>query len=192
MSIEQDFPESDQPEPNDDPTERALRHLYGPVDQAAVPESTDRPDEIAMARKALAPVKDSLEAAGFYAYGTFDDQQRWVIAADDEAGRIDVRVGSDGYEIELWASSPGLFMDEENEFRRRAHERIARMALPRISQGMLQPHQSAEWDDVDHGVAVRLRFEVPFARAADVGRLVRERLPELDHLLSVVESQVVS
>ncbi|MGH2560276.1 MAG: hypothetical protein ACRDJH_14530 [Thermomicrobiales bacterium] len=177
---------------DEDPTERALRQLFGPVDHAAVPETLDRPDEIAMARKALAPVKASLEAAGFYAYGTFDDQHRWVIASDDEAGRIDVRVGADGYHVELWASSPGLFIDEENEFRRRAHERLARMTLPRVTQGMLAPHQSAEWDEVDQGIAVRLRFELPFARGEEIGQLVRERLPELDELLGFVESQVVS
>ncbi|MGH2531957.1 MAG: hypothetical protein ACRDJW_06575 [Thermomicrobiales bacterium] len=176
----------------EDPTERALRELFGPVELATAPETTDRPDEIAMARKALAPIKASLEAAGFYAYGTFDDQHRWVIAADDEAGRVDVRVGDDGYHVELWASSPGLFVDEENEFRRRAHERLARMTLPRITQGMLASHQSAEWDEVDQGVAVRLRYEVPFARAEEIGELVRGHLPELDELLGFVESRVVS
>ena len=52
---------------------------------------------IARAREALAPVRDALERAGFYAYGTIDDENRWVISADDEAGHVDVRVGPDGY-----------------------------------------------------------------------------------------------
>jgi hypothetical protein len=68
-------------------------------------------DPIGIARQALIPVQESLAAAGFYAYGTFDDQHRWTVAVDDEAGRIDVRVGSDGYEVELWASSPGLYVE---------------------------------------------------------------------------------
>jgi hypothetical protein len=169
-----------------------LARLFGEVERLVPPELTDRPDEIAMARRGLAPVQASLEAAGFYAYGTLDDQHRWTIASDDEAGRIDVRIGSDGFLIELWASSPGLYMDEENPFRRRALERLARMTLPRITEGRLEPNQSAEWDEVDHGVAVRIRFEVPFARARDIGRLVRERLPELDELLTFVETQVTS
>ncbi len=62
---------------------------------------------IARAREALAPVRDALERAGFYAYGTIDDENRWVISADDEAGHVDVRVGPDGYELELWATVTG-------------------------------------------------------------------------------------
>jgi hypothetical protein len=169
-----------------------LARMFGEVERATPPELTDRPDEIAMARRALSPVQASLEAAGLYAYGMLDDQHRWTIAADDEAGRVDVRIGADGFLVELWASSPGLYMDEENTFRRRALERLARMTLPRITEGRLDAHQSAEWDEVDHGVAVRIRFEVPFTRADDIGGLVREHLPELDELLSFVESQVAS
>lgn len=147
---------------------------------------------LAAAQRALASVQASLESAGFYAYGTLDDENRWTIAADDEAGHVDVRVGTDGFAVELWASSPGLYADEENEFRRRARERLARMTLPNIARGFLAPHQSAYWDEVDHGVAVRLHYELPFGRAADVGPFVRERLPELDELLTFVEAKVVS
>ncbi|MDQ3043748.1 MAG: hypothetical protein M3R06_01165, partial [Chloroflexota bacterium] len=70
---------------------------------------------IASAREALAPVRASLKAAGFYAYGMLDDRNRWTIAADDELGRVDVRVGADGFELELWASSPGLYADEDQD-----------------------------------------------------------------------------
>lgn len=143
-------------------------------------------------RAALEPVRASLEAAGFYAYGTFDDQHRWTIAVDDELGRVDVRIGPDGYTLELWNSSPGLFVEEENEWRRRALERLARRVVPRIAQGQLEPHQSAEWSEVDHGVAVRLTFELPFHQAQDAGAIVRSRFPELDDLLTYVESQVLS
>lgn len=151
-----------------------------------------RRDALAAARRALEPVQASLTAAGFYAYGMVDDQHRWTIAADDEAGRIDVRVGGDGFEVELWASSPGLYVEEENEWRRRARERLARTILPNIVRGFLAPHQSATWDEVDQGIAVQLRYELPFSRAADVGGFVRERLPELEELLAVVEAKVAS
>src|ERR687896_30140 len=106
-------------------------------------------DTIAAARRALEPVQRSLRDAGFYAYGTVDDENRWTIAVDDEAGRIDVRVGEDGVVVELWSSSPGLYADEENEFRRRTRERLARITLPNVARGFLQPHQSASWDEVD-------------------------------------------
>ena len=151
-----------------------------------------RRDDIGRARRALEPVRDSLAAAGFYAYGTLDETNRWTVAADDEAGRIDVRIGPDGFEVELWASSPGLYAEEENEWRRRALERLARMTIPGIARGHLAPHQTAAWDETDRGVAVRLRYELPFTRAADVGAFVRARLPELEEVLTFVERQVAS
>jgi hypothetical protein len=174
-----------------DQEEEALTEAYGPEDEVdLLALYQDRPDEVITARKALLPVEQSLRDAGFYAYGTFDDQHRWTVAADDEAGRIDVRVGRDGYEVVLWTSSPGLYADIDNEWRRRAMERLARIQLPRVAQGMLEPHQSAEWDDVDHGVAVRIRFELPFTRVEEIGAIARARLPELESLLTFVESQV--
>lgn len=153
---------------------------------------TGPPDSIAAARRALVPVQASLTAAGFYAYGMVDDQHRWTIAADDEAGRVDVRVGQDGFAVELWASTPGLYVEEENEFRRRALERLARMTLPNIVRGFLAPHQSATWDETEHGIAVRLAYDLPFTRAADVGPFVRAKLPELEELLAFVETQVTT
>jgi hypothetical protein len=147
-------------------------------------------DVIARARETLVPVRESLAQAGFYAYGTVDDENRWVISADDEAGHVDVRVGADGFQVDLWTTSPGLFSEEENEFRRRAMERLARMSLPAIQQGFLEPHQAAWWDEVEHGPAVRIRYELPFTRGADAGAFVRERLPELEQLIGLVESQV--
>ena len=163
-----------------------------PAEDGAAGDGAGPRDAIAAARRALAPVQAALTEAGFYAYGTIDDQHRWTIAADDEAGHVDVRVGRDGFEVELWTSSPGLYAEEENEFRRRALERLARMTIPNIARGFLAPHQSASWDEVDHGVAVRVRYELPFTRAGDVGAFVREKLPELEELLSFVETQVTS
>ena len=147
---------------------------------------------IARARQVLAPVEEALRAEGFYAYGTLDDQNRWTVAVDDEAGRVDVRLGSDGFVLELRATSPGLYADVEHPFRRRRMERAARDTLPRIARGYLAPHQATEWDEVDQGIAVRLRYELPFTRADDVGPFVRAKLPELEQFLGFVETQVVS
>lgn len=149
-------------------------------------------DVIARARETLAPVRESLERAGFYAYGTVDDENRWVISADDEVGHVDVRVGQDGFQVDLWATSPGLFSEEENEFRRRAMERLARMSLPAIQQGFLAPHQAAWWDEDEAGPAVRIRYELPFVRGRDAGTFVRERLPELEQLIGFIETQVAT
>jgi hypothetical protein len=141
-------------------------------------------------RQALAPVLATLRASGFYAYNTYDDQHRWTVAIDDEAGRIDVRVGRDGFSVELWASSPGMFADVDNEWKRRAQERLVRMMLPRIASGHLAAHQQAMWDEVDQGVAVRISYELPFTRAEHIGEFVRQRLPELEELLIAIESQI--
>ena len=157
-----------------------------------VADLSDARTDVPRENRALEPVKASLERAGFYAYGTFDDQRRWTIAVDDELGRVDVRIGDDGFAIEMWATSPGLFVEEENDWRRRAHERLARMTIPNIARGMLAPHQSANWDEVEQGVCVRVRYDLPFTRADQVGAFVREHLPELDDLLTKVESQIFS
>jgi hypothetical protein len=149
-------------------------------------------DTIARAREALDPVRESLERAGFYAYGTVDEENRWVISADDEIGHVDVRVGTDGFQVDLWATSPGLFTEEENDFRRRAMERLARMTIPSVQQGFLAPHQAAWWDDTEGGPGARIRYELPFTRAQGAGGFVREHLPELEQLLGFIESQVAS
>ena len=145
---------------------------------------------IARARLLLAPVEDALRAEGFYAYGTLDDESRWTVAVDDEAGRVDVRLDPAGFVLDLRATSPGLYADVGHPFRRRRLERAARDVLPRIARGVLAPHQATAWDEVDQGVAVGVRYLVPFARAAEVGQIVRARLPELDDLLTLVETRV--
>lgn len=147
---------------------------------------------LARDRAALAPVRDALAAVDFYAYGHVDEQNRWTVAADAEEGRVDVRVGADGFEVVLWASSPGLYADEEEPFRRRALERLARIQIPNITRGFLEPHQHAYWDETELGVAVTIRYELPFTRAADVGHFVRGRFDELDRLLGFVEARVTA
>ena len=73
---------------------------------------------------------------------------------------------------------------------RRAMERLARITIPRVAQGMLASHQQAMWDEEDRGVAVRLTYRLPIDRAADIGPFVRERIPELNELLGFVEHQL--
>ncbi len=149
------------------------------------------PDEsISQDRKALEPVLQSLKDAGYYAYGMVNEHNVWTIAADDEIGRVDVRVGQDGFEVVLWMSSPGLYADEESPFKQSSLARLARIALPRISRGFLEPHQTASWDEVDQGVAVTEHYELPFTRAADIGPFVRENHPKLEELLTLIERQL--
>lgn len=153
-------------------------------------DDLDPRDVIARDRLTLAPVLDSLKDAGYYAYGTLDDQSRWTIAVDDELGRVDVRVGEDGFHIVMTMSSPGLYADEENFWRQQSRNRLARISIPRIARGYLEPHQSATWDEVEEGVSVSEHYELPFNRAADVGGFVREQLPKLDDLLTLIEREL--
>ncbi|MGE3799031.1 MAG: hypothetical protein AB7G88_14460, partial [Thermomicrobiales bacterium] len=57
-------------------------------------------------RHFLELVREDLSRHGFYAYVMIDDQQRWTVAVDDEAGRVDVRLEGQGYVIEGCGSSP--------------------------------------------------------------------------------------
>lgn len=147
-------------------------------------------DRIGRDREALEDVKASLVAAGFYAYGSLDDQNRWSISIDDELGRADIRIGDDGLDVELWMSSPGLYADEDNEWRRASRARLARIAIPNIARGQLEDHQTATWDEVDQGVAVTERYQLPFTRSAHIGEFVREHLPGLEDVLARIERQL--
>lgn len=141
-------------------------------------------------RRALEPVLQSLKEAGYYAYGMVSDQNVWTVAADDEIGRIDVRVGQDGFEVVLWMSSPGLYADEESPWKQSSRARLARIAIPRIARGFLDAHQTASWDEVDQGVAVSEHYELPFTRADDIGRFVREQHPKLEDVITTIERQL--
>jgi len=142
-------------------------------------------------REALEPVADILRDAGFYAYITLDAENRWSVACDTEEGHVDVRVGEDGYELDVWDTSPGLFMDEENERRREAMERLARVSLPAIARGFLEPNQEVWWEEAEHGVGVRLRFQLPFSLREQIGRIAKERLAELNEVITLVETRLV-
>ena len=150
----------------------------------------DDPNHFKRDQQMLEPVKQSLIAAGYYAYGTVDEQNRWGIAVDDETGRVDVHIGSDGLEVVLWASSPGLFADEENPWKQQSRARLVRMSLPRIARGFLAPHQTVRWDETEQGIVVTETYELPFTRSDDIGRFVREHLPLLEDVLVLVENQL--
>jgi hypothetical protein len=150
----------------------------------------DEQDRLKRDQKMLEPVKQSLIAAGYYAYGAIDDQNRWGIAVDDETGRVDVHIGSDGLEVVLWASSPGMFAEEENPWRQQSRARLVRISLPRIVRGFLAPHQTARWDETEQGIAVTETYEFPFTRSDDIGAFVREHLPTLEDLLVLIENQL--
>ncbi len=167
-------------------------HLVTPDNSDFIFDSDDLISEKMLAddRQALEPVLKSLKQAGYYAYGMVNDENEWTIAADDELGRIDVKVGRDGFEVILWMSSPGRYADEESPWKQASRSRLARISLPRIARGFLQPHQTATWDEVDQGVAVSEHYELPFTRAADIGQFVRANHPKLEDLLTLIERQL--
>ena len=147
-------------------------------------------DDLERSRHVLAPVQKSMERAGFYAYTSINQEGRLAVASDDETGRFDIWVDDNEYVITLWASNPGLYMDEENAWRRRSMERLARLAIPRVAKGMLEEHQEAMWDEDDHGVAVRLTYYLPLSYADSAGEFVRHRIPELVEVITYVERQL--
>jgi hypothetical protein len=142
-------------------------------------------------RTVLRPVLDALNLAGFYAYSTIDPNSRWIVACDTEMGRIDIGVGPDGFQLEVWDTSPGLFLEEEDPRRREALERLARVSIPAIERGYLGPSQEIWWDEEMHGVGARLRLELPFAAQDAIAGIARTRLDELNELISFVESRLV-
>lgn len=150
-------------------------------------------DQLTAEQKALlARARQSLADEGFYAYGMLDDKQRWVVAIDDELGQADVRLDDDAYVIELRGVSPGLFSEEESEWRRRALERLARRVIPNVARGMLEANQSAIWSDTEEGVAVGMTYRLPLSESNEIGAFVRRMLPDVDDLVTEVESQLRS
>lgn len=151
---------------------------------AAVPEFS--PDH----RTQLELAQSYLNQAGFYAYLMVDDQQRWTLAADDEDGRVDVRVEDESFLLEVCGSSPGLFMEEDSEWRRTALERLARRVIPNVARGLLQEHESATWSEVDRGVEACIAHAIPLSSTDRIAVLARQSLEHLDGLLSRVESEL--
>ena len=168
------------PEAEDEPVDIAIDAL----------RSEEARQERAAATEALRPALRSLEVAGLYAYITLDDENRWTVASDDEQGRVDVRLNDGDYEVMMAATSPGMYADEDNAYRRRTLERLARMLIPRVARGYLADHQKASWDEVEAGIAVQVRYVLPRAEPEAIGPFVREHFEELEELLSFVEEQI--
>jgi hypothetical protein len=157
------------------------------------PESVNH-DEIVRRsgdRDELRPIIDSLAALGLYAYLTVDAQSRWTVACDTDLGRIDVRIGADGFDLDVWDTSPGLFWEEEEEHRREALERLARVSLPAVARGLLDGSQEAWWDDSDHGIGVRVHQELPFALRDEIGTHARRQLQILNDTIALIERRLV-
>jgi hypothetical protein len=175
------LPIADRPsDPGEEPVDIAIDALRG----------EDAVAERSAAQAALRPVLRSLEAVGLYAYITLDDENRWSVASDDEQGRVDVRLDDGEYEVVMAATSPGMYADEDNGYRRKSLERLARMLIPRVARGYLADHQKASWDDVEAGISVQVRYVLPRAAPEAVGPFVREHFEELEELLAFVDEQI--
>lgn len=153
------------------------------------PESPE-PERLEEDQQTLEPVRQALRQAGFWAYGTIDETNRWSIAVDDELGRVNVRIGQDGFEVEMRASSPGLYAEEDSPWRQQSRSRLARLQIPRIARGFLESHQSAMWDETIEGVSVVETIEMPFHRSDDIPQFIRGRLPEIENLVTMIERQL--
>ena len=140
---------------------------------------------------ALAGIAHVFKQAGFYAYRTLDDENRWCVACDLEDGHIDVRIGDDGYELDVWATSPGMFLDEEDDRRRQALERLARISLPGLRRGYLDDHQSIEWRDDERGIALRTSFSAPFSADERLPDVAVQQLTELNRSLRFFERKLL-
>lgn len=139
---------------------------------------------------ALAPVVDVFRAEGFYAYGTFDDQNRWCVACDLEAGHIDIRIGMDGYELDAWATLTGMYVDEENLRRRYAMERLARVSIPSMQRGFLDETQTLSWDEVEHGISLRKTISLPFHVTERLPEIAVDQLNDVNETLLFLERQI--
>ncbi|HEV2527384.1 MAG TPA: hypothetical protein VGT61_02905 [Thermomicrobiales bacterium] len=174
-----------------DPRRTSIEPDIEPVDIAAEAlRDEEAVAERAAARSALKPVLRSLESAGLYAYITLDDENRWSVASDDERGRVDVRLDDGDFEVIMSATSPGMYADEDHAYRRKSLERLARMLIPRVARGQLAEHQSASWDEVEAGVAVRVRYVLPRESPEAIGPFVLEHFEELDELLGFIETEI--
>lgn len=140
---------------------------------------------------ALEPIVGTFKHAGMYAYRTLTDENDWCVAVDLEDGRIDVRIGDDGYLVDVRAISTGMFMDEENEHRRRVLERLARISMPAIRRGFLAEHQDVLWDESNAGIALRSQHMLPFSGAERIPTFAIEELDQLVVQLRAVERQIV-
>lgn len=141
-------------------------------------------------QQALEPVVDRLRRADYWAYGTFDDENRWCVACDLPEGHIDIRIGPDSYEVDAWATLTGMFVDEENRRRRAALERLARVSIPGIQRGYLAENEKLSWDSVEHGIALRRTLTLPFSALEALPDLILQELEHVNATLVFLSRQI--
>ena len=141
-------------------------------------------------RHALDPVVEVFRGEGFYAYGTFDDENRWCVACDVEDGHVDIRIGDDGYEMDAWATLTGMYIDEENVRRRHALERLARVSIPAIQRGMLDDTEKLHWDDFEKGIALRKTIQLPFSTIDILPEIAMNQLQDVNDSLLFLSRQI--
>lgn len=147
---------------------------------------------IADQKVALDPVVGVFRTEGFYAYGTYDDENRWCVACDVEDGHIDIRIGEDGYEMDAWATLTGMYVDEENTRRRYALERLARVSIPAIQRGILDETEHLHWDDFEKGIALRKTIQLPFATTELLPEIAMNQLSDVNETLLFLARQINS
>jgi hypothetical protein len=141
-------------------------------------------------RAALTPLISVFRNQEIYAYGILDDENRWSVAADLEDGHIDVRIGADGYDLDVWATLTGMYADEEQERRRFALERLARISIPGLQRGFSSEGNVLDWDDAEHGIRLRQSAVVPFSAAHRLPEIALSQLANLQNALLVIERQL--
>jgi hypothetical protein len=146
---------------------------------------------IAEHRAALSPIVRTFREHGVYAYGTVDDENRWCVAVDLETGHIDVRIGLDGFELDVWATSPGMFLEEENDRRRKAMERLVRVSIPGIQRGYLDENHLLTWDDFEQGIALRKSVALPFSVDSKLPEIAMQQLDALNDTLELLEGRLI-
>ncbi len=139
---------------------------------------------------ALQPIVHIFKAEDLWAYGTFDDENRWCVACDLETGHIDIRIGEDGYALDVWAILTGMFVDEENYRRRMALERLARVSIPGLQRGFLDELHTLSWDDSEKGLALRKSVQVPFSATPLLPTIAIDQLNDLNRTLLYIERQL--
>ena len=142
-------------------------------------------------RLMLDRVVETMRGDGFYAYVHLDEQNRWGVSADTEDGHADIRIEGGWFVVEVWDTSPGLFWEEENERRFHALERRARIVLPSVARGLVEPDQEIWWDENDHGVGARVQSAMAPEAIERIPSTVRRLFDELNQLLSEVERRLL-
>jgi uncharacterized protein (DUF2164 family) len=82
-------------------------------------------------------------------------------------------------------------MHRAADYLRQHKERLARLTLPAVARGLLDPDEEAWWDEVDHGVGLRLRLQVPFGAQHLLAQVIEEMLARLNDDIAHLEKRLV-